>query len=157
MADFIVRAGRRCACIPRLDIGGIYVIATTGKLTSTVAGAESITYSINPYQWALLPEEGIFLWKVRHPVIESEADYPVQVALPVGTASTVPVNTTTGTASQGVPVVDKKNNQMTGSDMNNTTAGSNGMTDRLVYYNKSCGVFRLLGEEAAAAAPVPNT
>lgn len=157
MADFIARRALGCACVPRLDIGGIYVISTTGKLTTTTAGAESITYGVNPYQWAMLPEEGIFLWKVRHPVLESEADYPVTVALPVGSASTVPVNTTTGTASQGVPVVDKKNNQMTGQDMNNTTAGSNGMTDRLVYYNKSCGIFRLLGEEAVTPTPTPAT
>lgn len=154
MADFRGIARVSECCVPRLDQGGIYVIATTGKITSFDGDTDTTVFGVNPYQWNALPEQGIILWKVQHPVSSSEENNPVTVALPTGGASTVPVNPSTGTASKGVPVVDKKNTQVTGQDVNNTAPGFVSNTEHLVYYNKSCGIFRLLGQEAAASTPV---
>lgn len=60
----------------RLDRGGIPVVATTGKVSDASAAEPTVDFGINPCQWNSLPPEGILLWKVRHPVTETEASYP---------------------------------------------------------------------------------
>lgn len=56
----------------RLDRGGISVVATTGKVSDASAVEPTVDFGINPCQWNSLPPEGILLWKVRHPVTETE-------------------------------------------------------------------------------------
>lgn len=63
----------------RLDRGGISVVATTGKVSDASAAEPTVDFGINPCQWNSLPPEGILLWKVRHPVTETEADYPATI------------------------------------------------------------------------------
>lgn len=62
--------------VPRLDIGGIFTLTTTGKAS---AETETVDYGFNPCAWRALPEEGILLWKVRHPVTTEESAYAVNV------------------------------------------------------------------------------
>ena len=63
----------------RLDRGGIPVVATTGKVSDASAAEPTVDFGINPCQWNSLPPEGILLWKVRHPVTETEASYPATI------------------------------------------------------------------------------
>lgn len=76
---------------PRLDRGGIPVVATTGKVSDASAAEPTVDFGINPCQWNSLPPEGILLWKVRHPVTETEADYLATIVLPSGLSTTTPV------------------------------------------------------------------
>ena len=80
----------------RLDRGGIPVVATTGKVSDASAAEPTVDFGINPCQWNSLPPEGILLWKVRHPVTETEADYPATIVLPSGLSTTraLPINLT---------------------------------------------------------------
>lgn len=149
------------AYVPRIDIGGIYVLATTGKAVNTTAGEESIDYGINPYQWNALPAEGILLLKVRHAVTESEADYPVSIILPSVQATTVTSNPLSINNTNKVPVVDKHGYQTSGRDITSPTSGGAGAAspigsyiEHLVYFNKCSGVFRLINE---ASVNNPNT
>lgn len=75
----------------RLDRGGIPVVATTGKVSDASAAEPTVDFGINPCQWNSLPPEGILLWKVRHPVTETEASYPATIVLPSGLSTTTPV------------------------------------------------------------------
>lgn len=144
------------ALVPRVDIGGIYTLTTTGKASTE---AETIDYGFNPCAWRILPNEGILLWKVRHPVTTEESAYAVNVVIPTSgsTRSTVTSpNTLTGTAK--VPVVDNKGTQTIGSDITNPTAGgdASAYTEHLVYFNKCAGTFRLLGVESTAGTAAAN-
>lgn len=143
--------------VPRLDIGGIYTLATTGKAS---AEAETVDYGFNPCAWRALPNEGILLWKVRHPVTEAESGYAVNVVVPTsGSARSMVTspNTTTGTAK--VPVVDNKGTQTVGSDITNQTAAgeTSAYTEHLVYFNKCAGIFRLLGVKSTAGTAQANS
>lgn len=139
-------------CVPRIDVGGIYVLATTGKVFTEGGEAETVDFGINPCQWRELPNEGILLWEVRHPVNSNEASYAATVVVPnLGASTVTSPNTTTGTTK--VPIVDNKGTQAQGSDVTNPTdsgetspLGFN--TEHLVYFNKSAGIFRLLGVKA---------
>lgn len=134
--------------VPRIDVGGIFVLATTGKASTPDT---TLDYGINPCQWQALPNEGVMIWKVRHPADTSETGLPVTVVVPSLGASTVTSsNTVSGTSK--VPVVDNKGAQVAGSDV---TDIANGYTEHWVYFNKNAGIFRLLGVEAQAA-PAPT-
>lgn len=127
--------------VPRIDIGGIYVLETTGKYANTSANTTTLDYGINPCQWRALPNEGVMVWKVRHPVSTGEEAYPVTVVVPTSGSSTVnDPNTTTGTNK--VPVVDHKGTQVQGDDVTNTEGP---YTEHWVYFNKNAGIFRLMG------------
>lgn len=145
--------------VPRIDIGGIYVLATTGKSTNTTAGEESVDYGINPYQWNILPPEGILLLKVRQPVTTTEADYPASIVLPVSGATTVPSDPLSANNTNKVPIVDKHGYQSSGRDITSPAAAGaaspiGGYTEHLVYYNKCTGIFRMLN---ATSVNNPNT
>ncbi len=139
------------AVVPRIDAGGIFVLATTGKASVEEV---SLDYGINPCQWNALPNEGILLWKVRHPATDNEDYLAVNVVVPTSAASTVTSsNSTAGTTK--IPVVDNKGTQAEGGDVTNpvSSGGSEGsplgsFTEHLVYFNKSSGIFRLLGVKA---------
>lgn len=143
--------------VPRLDIGGIYTLATTGKAS---AEAETVDYGFNPCAWRALPNEGTLLWKVRHPVTEAESGYAVNVVVPTSGSARSTVtspNTTTGTAK--VPVVDNKGTQTVGGDITNQTAAgeTSAYTEHLVYFNKCAGIFRLLGVKSTAGTAQANS
>lgn len=134
--------------IPRIDVGGIYVLTTTGKIST--AGS-TLDYGINPCLWQALPNEGVMIWKVRHPADTSETALPVTVVVPSLGASTVTSsNTASGTSK--IPVVDNKGTQAAGADV---TDIANGYTEHWVYFNKNAGIFRLLGVQAQAT-PTPT-
>lgn len=134
--------------IPRIDIGGIFVLSTTGKISEA---GETLDYGINPCQWMALPNEGVMIWKVRHLATADEESLPATVVVPSPGASTVTSSNTTAGNSK-VPVVDNKGTQVIGSDVTDAT---NGFTEHWVYFNKNAGIFRLLGVQAQAA-PVPT-
>lgn len=137
--------------IPRLDIGGIFILATTGKLASD----ESLDYGICPLAWRSLPNEGVLVWKVRHPASDTEAGLPVSVVIPSALASTV-TNPNTITGAAKIPVVDNKGTHVVGSDVTNPVdAGGSPIgsyTEHWVYFNKESGIFRLMGILAQAPA-----
>lgn len=138
------------ALVPRVDIGGIYTLATTGKAS---AGTQTVDYGFNPCAWRLLPNEGILLWKVRHPVTTEESAYAVNVVIPTsGPARSTVTSPNTITGTSKVPVVDNKGTQTIGSDITNPTAGgeASAYTEHLVYFNKCAGTFRLLGVKSTA-------
>ena len=140
--------------VPRLDIGGIYTLATTGKAS---AEAETVDYGFNPCAWRALPNEGILLWKVRHPVTEAESGYAVNVVVPTSGSARSTVTSPNGTAK--VPVVDNKGTQTVGSDITNQTAAgeTSAYTEHLVYFNKCAGIFRLLGVKSTAGTAQANS
>ena len=140
----------------RLDRGGIPVVATTGKVSDASAAEPTVDFGINPCQWNSLPPEGILLWKVRHPVTETEADYPATIVLPSGLSTTTPVTVSNaGVIVNKTPIVDKVGAHMTGQDITTPVASGDPVvgayTEHLVYYNKCTGVFRMLGHTATAA------
>lgn len=146
--------------VPRVDIGGIYVLATTGKVYNTEEET-SLDYGINPCQWMALPNEGVMIWKVRHPVTSNEASAAVNVVIPSSTRSTVSSpNTTNGTSK--VPVVDNKGTQTVGSDVTNPVSSGDGSpigsyTEHWVYFNKEAGIFRLMGVKSQNSPSSANT
>lgn len=145
------------ALVPRIDIGGIPTLSTTGKASTET---NTVDYGFNPCAWKALPNEGILLWKVRHPVAASESGYVVNVVVPTsGSARSTVTSPNTSTGTTKVPVVDNKGTQTTGSDITNTTAGSeaNAYTEHLVYFNKCAGTFRLLGVKSTAGAPAAES
>ena len=98
-------------CVPRVDVNGIYVLSTTGKVVTTPTGEESqIDFGLNPFEWCALPEIGVLIWRVRHPVTTTEATYPVTVVIPNGYATTVP-SQDTQIGTNRIPVVDHHNVQ----------------------------------------------
>lgn len=102
-----------------------------------------------------LPPEGILLWKVRHPVTETEASYPATIVLPSGLSTTTPVTVSNaGVIVNKTPIVDKVGAHMTGQDITTPVASGDPIvgayTEHLVYYNKCTGVFRMLGHTATA-------
>ena len=134
--------------VPRIDVGGIFVLSTTGKASTAET---TLDYGINPCQWQALPNEGVMIWKVRHPATADEASLPVTVVVPsLGSSTVTSSNTASGTVK--VPIVDNKGTQVVGSDV---TDPDNGYTEHWVYFNKNAGIFRLLGV-AAQSAPVPT-
>lgn len=141
--------------VPRIDVGGIYLISTTGKTSNTGAENATVDYGINPCQWRALPNEGVLVWKVRHPIESGEEALPVALAVPVSSGSTVSSSgSVTGTTK--VPVVDNKGTQVQGSDVSNTSSGGSSVlgyfTEHWVYFNKSAGIFRLMGVQTSPAA-----
>lgn len=140
--------------VPRVDIGGIYTLTTTGKASTE---AETLDYGFNPCAWRALPNEGILLWKVRHPVTEAESGYAVNVVVPTSgsTRSTV-ISPNTATGTTKVPVVDNKGTQTVGSDITNQTSETSAYTEHLVYFNKCAGIFRLLGVKSTAGTAEAN-
>lgn len=143
--------------VPRLDIGGIFTLTTTGKASTET---ETVDYGFNPCAWRALPEEGILLWKVRHPVTTEESAYAVNVVVPTsGSARSTVISPNTITGTTKVPVVDNKGTQTIGSDITNPTAGgeANAYTEHLVYFNKCAGTFRLLGVKSTTSTAEANS
>lgn len=143
------------ACVPRVDVNGIYVLSTTGKIVTTPAGEESqIDFGLNPFEYCALPEVGVLIWRVRHPVTTTEASYAVNVVVPNGYATTVP-SQDTQIGTNRIPVVDHHNVQVIGSDVNvpvDSSSGSpvlGGYTEHIVWFNKPQGIFRLLGVKSS--------
>lgn len=136
--------GRRTQ-VPTLDNRGIYEVCSTGLVETTGATAD---YGINPCIWKKLPNQCIILWKVKHPTTAAGQGLPVTVVIPTSNSSTVNSDNA-NSGSNKVPVVDNKNTQVTGTDVNNV--GVN--TEHIVYIDKCAGIFKLLGVTAAAAAP----
>ena len=142
-------------CVPRVDVNGIYVLSTTGKVVTTPTGEEAqIDFGLNPFEWCVLPEIGVLIWRVKHPVTTTEASYPVNVVIPNGYATTVP-SQDTQIGTNRIPVVDHHNVQVIGSDVNvpvDTGSGSpvvGGYTEHIVWFNKPQGIFRLLGVKSS--------
>lgn len=145
------------ALVPRVDIGGIYTLTTTGKASTE---AQTVDYGFNPCAWKALPNEGILLWKVRHPVTTEESAYAVNVVIPTsGSARSTVTSPNTITGTSKVPVVDNKGTQTVGSDITNPTTGSetSAYTEHLVYFNKCAGTFRLLGVKSTTGAAEANS
>ncbi|WFE84962.1 hypothetical protein [Parabacteroides chongii] len=143
------------ACVPRVDVNGIYVLSTTGKIVTASAGEESqIDFGVNPFEWCALPEAGVLIWRVRYPVTTTEASYAVNVVVPNGYATTVQLQSTQ-VGTNRIPVVDHHNVQVIGSDVNvpvNSNSGSpvlGGYTEHIVWFNKPQGIFRLLGVKSS--------
>lgn len=145
--------GRRTR-VPTLDNRGIYEVCTTGlaEVTGSTVEADNVTFGINANIWKQLPNEFIFLWKVRHPVSETGAALPGYVAIPnIGSSSTV--SSTSSSANNNtkkISIVDNKNTQVVGGDITDTGV----TTEHLVYVNKCSDTFKLLGVKAEAA-PAP--
>ena len=144
------------ALVPRIDIGGIYTLTTTGKASTE---AQTVDYGFNPCAWRSLPQEGILLWKVRHPVTTEESAYAVNVVIPAsGSARSTVTSPNTITGTSKVPVVDNKGTQTIGSAITNPTASgdASAYTEHLVYFNKCAGTFRLLGVKSTAGTAEAN-
>lgn len=154
-ADIIVVS--QGAIVPRLDIGGIYTLSTTGKATTDVP---TVDYGFNPCAWNSLPNEGILLWKVLYSVTMDESEYAVNIVVPTTGVTKSTVSTPSSVAgTTKVPVVDNKGTQTIGSDITTPTPSSNvnAPTEHLVYFNKCTGVFRLLGVESTSTTSTPTT
>ena len=129
--------------LPRLDVGGIYILSTNAvQLTDS-----SVDYGINPVCYNLLPCESIVLLKVHADVPAGGEALGITLVAPSGGNSTVTATgSTTGTTK--VPIVDSNGNPVKGSDVTGTT-------ERWAYINKRTGVIRFL-EFTASATSVPT-
>lgn len=158
----------RRVAVPKIDLNGIPVIETTGYVETTDVN-QTVDYGINPCIWNALPNQAVIVWKVRHPVTTTGATLPVNVVIPTTTRnSTVTTeNSTLGTTK--IPVIDNKSTQVLGHDVtvpSGTAAPAPQVqagyfTEHIVYINKCCGVFRLMGvtainSPAEAATPAEN-
>lgn len=120
--------------LPRIDIGGIYVLSTNAVALSET----SVDYGINPCLYNLLPWESIVLLKVHADAPAGGEALPVTIVVPNSGRTTL-TTTTTGTTSgsTNIPVVDSQDAPVTGTNIT-------GSTERLAYINKRTGVIRFL-------------
>lgn len=130
--------------IRRVDVGGIFEL-TTNAVQLTDA---SVDYGINPVCYHALPCESVVLLKVHAGVPAGGENLPVTVVTPNSGSSTVANGSGSSAGTTKIPVVDSKNNPVTGTDIV-------GSTERLAYINKSTGVIRFL-EFTAATTPAPT-
>lgn len=135
--------------VPRLDCGGIPFLTTTGMVEDSEN--ETLDYGISPCLWNRLPNEGIILLKVRHVVSSNGESLLASLVVPSSPASTTVTSPNTATGTTKVPILDNKGTQVEGGDITNPAdgeTGTNNTTEHLAYYNKSAGIFRLLGVKA---------
>lgn len=118
--------------LPRIDIGGIYVLSTNAVQLSD----ESVDYGINPCLYNELPCESVVLLKIHADVPTGGDALPVTIVIPNSGRTTL-TTTTTSAGTTNVPVVDSQDNPVTGANVTGTT-------ERLAYINKVTGVIRFL-------------
>lgn len=141
--------------IPIIDRRGIPEVCTTGVVENVESSSEedTVDYGINPRVWRELPNQTLILWKVRHPVSQNGASYPVTVVVPTGNAYSTVTSPNTNAGTIKLKVVDNKSTQVEGRDV--TVPTGNGSeeqqsytTEHLVYIDKCAGIFRMLGVTA---------
>jgi hypothetical protein len=166
MTNLIGVPAYRRVVVPRIDNNSIPVIESTGYVETTEDVA-SVDYGINPCIWKALPNQAVIVWKVRHPVTTTGATLPVNVVIPAANRNSTVVSDTTNIGATKIPVIDNKSTQVLGHDVtvpSGTAAPAPQVqagyfTEHIVYINKCCGIFRLMGITAInspAAAAVPN-
>lgn len=116
--------------LPRIDIGGIFKLATNAVTLS----ADSVDYGINPCLYNRLPNESLVLLTIHADAPAGGESQPVNVVVPSG-SSTVSNGDSAGKTK--VPVVDSQGSNVVGSNVQ-------GNTQRFVYINKCTGVIRFL-------------
>lgn len=124
--------------IPRIDIGGIFALSTTGVAISD--DSTTVDYGINPHLYNRLPNVSIVLLTITDDVPTGGEALPITVVVPTSGASTVSsTSSSTGTTSgtTKVNVVDSQGTNVTGSNIQGTT-------QRLAYINKCSGTIRFL-------------
>lgn len=115
-----------------IKLGPLYELATAGVIDS--GGA--VVYGINPAAWRSLPCEGVLIFKIRQAVPTGGDALPVSVAVPnASTVTTIGDNTCCPVTN--LAIVNPINVAVTGAQMVNNT-------ERLVYFNKVKGIFRLM-------------
>lgn len=139
----VVRSGG--SQIPRLDVGGIYVLSTNAVEVTE----ESVDYGINPYCYAQLPCESIVLLRVHAAAPAGGEALPVTIVVPHnGTTTLTTTGATAGTRK--VAVLDSQSTQIVGSDVSSVAA-------RLAYINKATGEIRFMEFTSGTAAPAATT
>lgn len=119
--------------VPRIDIGGIYVLSTNAVQLSE----ESVDYGINPCLYNALPYESIVLLKVHADVPAGGEALPVTIVVPNSGRTTLSTTTSTTNGTTNIPVVDSQDTPVTGANIV-------GSTERLAYINKNTGTIRFL-------------
>lgn len=124
--------------LPRIDIGGIFVLSTNGVALSD--DSTTVDYGINPTLYNRLPNVSIVLLTISDDVPTGGEALPVTVVVPTSGASTVSSTTSSTGTTNGtskVNVVDSQGTNVTGSNIT-------GSTQRLAYINKCSGTIRFL-------------
>ena len=122
------------ASLPRIDVGGIYVLTTNAVALSD--DSTTVDYGINPSLYNRLPNVSIVLLNISDDVPTGGEALPVTVVVPSSGSSTVSTSgSTTGTTK--INVVDSQGENVTGSNVS-------GSTQRLAYINKCTGTIRFL-------------
>lgn len=124
--------------LPRIDIGGIFVLSTNGVAISD--DTTTVDYGINPTLYNRLPNVSIVLLTISDDVPTGGDALPVTVVVPTSGASTVSSSTSSTGTSAGttkVNIVDSQGTNVTGSNVS-------GSTQRLAYINKCSGTIRFL-------------
>ena len=117
----------------RIKDVGIFIISTNAlNVTET-----SVDFGLDPCVYNQLPCECIVLFKFHTAVPAAGAALPVTVAIPNRNRTTLVTTgtTPTSTSSTTVPVTDKDNNPVVGSDIDE-------ITEKLAYINKRTGIIK---------------
>lgn len=117
----------------RIKDVGIFIISTNAvNVTET-----SVDFGLDPCVYNQLPCECIVLFKFHTAVPAAAAALPVTVAIPNRNRTTLVTTgtTPTSTSSTTVPVTDKDNNPVVGSDIDE-------IIEKLAYINKRTGIIK---------------
>lgn len=122
--------------LPRIDVGGIYALATNAVALST--DGTTVDYGINPCQYNMLPSRSLVLLTISDDAPTGSAALPATLVVPNSGSSTVSGSgTSTASGTTKVNIVDSQGNNVTGSNIQ-------GNTQRLVYINKCTGTIRFM-------------
>lgn len=106
------------ASLPRIDIGGIYVLTTNAVALSD--DSTTVDYGINPTLYNRLPNISIVLLNISDDAPAGGETLPVTIVTPSSGTSTVSTSgTTTGTTK--INVVDSQGTNVTGSNISGNT------------------------------------
>ena len=144
-----VNFGGQRSRLKRIGTGGIYVISTNSVVLDTTAS--QVVYGFNPCEYRELPCESLILLTIHADVPTGGEGFPIHIAIPGGSTTTSTTDSTSGSTSTRVPVVDSQGNNVTGANVQGTT-------ERLLYLDKKRGIARFIEftNAAGTAATTPT-
>lgn len=118
------------ACNSRM---GVYSIVTNGVIVND----GQVVFGVNPNCFRALPCEGLAVLKIRQEIPTAGGTLPAFIAVPTrSTVSTINEGNACNTVTN-IPLVDPLGDAFVGSDFVNGT-------ERLLYFNKTRGVLRVM-------------
>ena len=137
-------------CVKRVVTPVLRVLRAFELETTGISYNETeVDFGINPCVWNLLPEEGLAVFKVRHPVTANTASLRANLIIPSGRVRSTVLSDNTTMGTRNSPILDNRGTRVTGSDIAIPSDGeTTSFTEHIAYFNKCSGIFRLLGVKA---------